>query len=751
MQAMAFDSPTRVGFGLFEADLATGELWKAGHKIRLQSQPFRVLCVLVCKPGEVITREELHAQVWGRETTVDFDRALAGAINKIREAIGDSAENPRFVQTLAKRGYRFIAPVNDLTPGTTGANLPTSNGAEHGEQDSPSSAMDPRVGISPDSSRFHKDPIGAQSHGTPSKWSVMIRTHWRLVSISLLAGAALTLGIRSVIAFIGHRPLAPARLEQLTYTSPISPGPPNAETIPTLAMVGERIITSVLVDGHPQLGTIDVATGDVQQIALPHELASISLADVSQDGTHLLVLGRLSAASEQPLWIVPTSGGSAQRVANVLAHDATWMPDGQSILYANGNDLDVIDRTGGAPRRFAALSGRGFWLRWSPNGKVLRFTESDPLQHTQSLWEIRGLGRTPIPLSGLPIHATACCGIWSPDGSSYVFQIARDRGTDLWEMRDRFGTTLTQLTNGPIRYFSPVAVRNGHRIFFLGSDTPIGLQRFDNTRHEFVPVQSFLANAARVIYSRDGLWVAWTDPDGSLWRARASDGQEKLQLSPAGVEVFSAAWSPDGLTLALMARTPGERWGIYLLDSAGGSLREVLKEPRNVADPSWSSDGRYLVFGGEPDLMGKESGSHEIQLLDLANHNITAIPHSDGLFSPRWSPDGRWIVALSLDQNRVMLFDIAAHAWTLLATTSAADPVWSRDSKSIFVHAFLADQQPILRINVPRAQTQRVADLSDLRMKESENCFFGGLTLDNQPLILPRVGTSNLYTLDLDH
>jgi Tol biopolymer transport system component/DNA-binding winged helix-turn-helix (wHTH) protein len=746
---MLLEYPTRVAFGLFEADFATGELWKAGLRIRLQSQPFRVLCVLVCKAGEVVTREELHSQVWGKETTVDFDRALAGAINKIREALGDSAENPRFVQTLAKRGYRFIAPVSELTSRLSVPDL-SSFGAQASEDPhSPHAGKDMLATASHDLSREHDVLLGAGEHSETSKL-VKARGHWKPLRILLVAGTALVSAGALVIGVTSRQPVAPVRLEQLTYNSPISPGPPNAETIPTLAMVGNRIITSVLVNGRPQLGTIDVGSGDVQQIALPRELASISLADVSQDGTRLLILGRVSSTSEQPLWIVPTSGGSAQRVANVLAHDATWMPDGHSILYANGNDLEVIDPSGNAPRRFAALSGRAFWLRWSPDGKMLRFTQTDPIGHTESLWEIRG-SSAPIPLPGLNrALETACCGSWSPDGSAYIFQVARDHGTDLWEMKERFGPMLTQLTNGPIRYFSPVGARNGHRFFFLGSETPAGLQRFDATRHEFVPVQSFLANASRVTYSRDGHWVAWTDSDGALWRARASDGQEKLQLSPQGVEVFSAAWSPDGLALAIMARTPGQMWGVYLLDSAGGSLREAVKGPRNVADPSWSSDGRYLVFGGEPDLMGKENGPHEIQLLELNSHKVTTIPHSDGLFSPRWSPDGRWIAALTLDQNRVMLFDTALRTWTQLAVTSAADPVWSRDSKSIFVHAFQVDQQPVLRINVPTGQTQSVADLSDLKTRESANCFFGGLTLDNRPLILPRVGTSNLYTLDLD-
>src|SRR5580698_3048503 len=102
---------SKIKFGLFEADLSTGELRKSGTRIRIQAQPFRVLTFLLEHPGEVVTREEIQQRLWGEHTVVDFDHSLGTAINKIREALGDSAENPRFIETLARRGYRFIAPV----------------------------------------------------------------------------------------------------------------------------------------------------------------------------------------------------------------------------------------------------------------------------------------------------------------------------------------------------------------------------------------------------------------------------------------------------------------------------------------------------------------------------------------------------------------------------------------------------------------------------------------------------------------
>src|ERR1700681_1540929 len=98
-------------FGVFELDLSARELRKSGVKLRLQGQPFQVLALLLERAGEVVTREELQQKLWPSDTFVDFDHSLNTAINKVREALGDSASSPRYVETLARRGYRFIAPV----------------------------------------------------------------------------------------------------------------------------------------------------------------------------------------------------------------------------------------------------------------------------------------------------------------------------------------------------------------------------------------------------------------------------------------------------------------------------------------------------------------------------------------------------------------------------------------------------------------------------------------------------------------
>jgi cholera toxin transcriptional activator len=123
--------PRAVRFGVFEADLRTGELRKNGMKVRLQEQPFQVLAALLERPGEMVAREDLRQRLWPADTFVDFDHSLNTAINKLREALGDSAGSPRFIETLARRGYRFLAPVEVIGAGIEGApSTPPRDGLE---------------------------------------------------------------------------------------------------------------------------------------------------------------------------------------------------------------------------------------------------------------------------------------------------------------------------------------------------------------------------------------------------------------------------------------------------------------------------------------------------------------------------------------------------------------------------------------------------------------------------------------------
>ena len=744
---------TRVSFGLFEADLQTEELWKAGRRIKIQSQPFKVLATLLEKPGEVITREDLQLRLWGKDTTVDFDHSLGTAVNKIREALGDSADNPRFIETLARRGYRFIAPVTQLEP-------------QAPEKATPTKPVEAALTIEAQNSEPQTEiNLTAKTQTTTSQPTPYFTAHPREADAPHIpltkpakgrwlatTGALLLLLAVSLISYlIGTRSASssPIQITQITQNGRIAPGAPSMENLPSAVSDGVHLFASIIENGRPTLSQVDISTGEVQPLSLPSELASPSLGDISPNGSKLLLRSHLSPESEQALWVVPTSGGSALRVSNILAHDATWMPDGTTILYAAGNQLFTITQRDDNPKLYAELPGRAFWMRWSPDAKLLRFTLIDPIAHTLSLWQLAAGDSHPKPiLDRWTTPANECCGVWTSDGRYYVFQSAQNGTSDLWRLSGSNTSTPTRITNGPLNFQEPVASRTGARIFFLGLDSRFGLHRYDAQSKEFIPDRTFLTGANRVTYSRDRAWVAWTDMPGRLWRSRL-DGTEKLQVTPDSMQVFLASWSPDGSQLAIMAREPGSAWQIYLVRAEGGSPKRLLQESRNAGDPTWSADGRSLAFGRVNDLLGKESGSRSIQILDLATGKTDTLSDSDGLFSPRWSPDGRYIAAISLDQKRLMLYDVSTRQWRMIAQTSVADPVWASDSRSIFIHASLAETQPIYRVSIPEGHLEMIANLAAFRAGDTADYFFSGVTPDNVPLVRARTSTGNLYSLDL--
>lgn len=148
--------------------------------------------------------------------------------------------------------------------------------------------------------------------------------------------------------------------------------------------------------------------------------------------------------------------------------------------------------------------------------------------------------------------------------------------------------------------------------------------------------------------------------------------------------------------------------------------------------------------------MGKEEGSRTLELLDLRTGAVSPMLDSEGLFSPRWSPDGRYIAAISLDQRKLVLFDTTSRIWRTLAETTVADPVWSFDSGAIYFQASLAEMQPLYRLSIPDGRLEQIANLQSFISGDTTDYFFCGLTRENVPIVRSRTGVGNLYSLDLD-
>ncbi|HEY1500477.1 MAG TPA: winged helix-turn-helix domain-containing protein [Acidobacteriaceae bacterium] len=725
---------SRFSFGLFEAEGESGELRRSGIRIRLQAQPFRVLICLLERPGEVVTREEIQQRLWGDDTIVDFDHSLGTAINKLREALGDSAENPRFIETLARRGYRFIAPVTVVEP-------------RHEDRFAHPAESDP-ASLSTVELAARSPATVAPPKKTPLRFTMITVVAVFLIAAGFLAGSRM----RTTSP-------APPLISQVTFSGRVSPADPLFESFPGTATDGSRIYFPQIENGRGVLAQALVADGETSTLPLPDELAAPSLGDISPDGSRLLLRNHLATAPEQALWIVSTTGGTARKVPGVLAHDATWMPDGQRILFAIGDDLVIAHDNGTESRRFATLPGRAFWLRWSPDGKRLRLTLLNSETHTTALWQVNSDGADAHPLeldnwNGSP--PAECCGSWTDDGRYYVFQSSRGANSNIWARHESTGflglhNPLIPITNGPVDYQAPITERGSKRTFFIGLDTQSALLRYDAAGQIFVPLGTALNNARRVEFTHDGGWVAWIrHDDRSLWRSRP-DGSELLQLTARPLQVFTMHWSHDGRELVFMGRQPGKPWKIYTMDADGGHLQEVLDETRSEADPDWSPDGKMLVFGRLPDLMAEASQPKAIYRIDLATKATTKLVGSDGLFSPRWSADGKYIAALSIDQKKLMLYDVAAKTWRPLSEGNIADPSWSHDDSAIFFHDFAQADQPIYKVVIKSSKVERVADFHDLRSANIVDYRFAGLAPNDVPLVSARMSAANIYAAELPH
>jgi DNA-binding winged helix-turn-helix (wHTH) protein/Tol biopolymer transport system component len=732
----------KVTFDVFEVDLRSEELWRGTRKIRCQRQPFRVLCALLQQPGEVVTREALQRAIWGDELPADADHSLGIAITKLREALNDSAESPRFVETLSRRGYRFIAPVV-VTAGEDSVGAPKADREKDSEETPDLLLGSGLLSEAPPNRMTSPLPNTAQPISAPGR-STLILVALALLLLGIMGGFLLT-------AIHGPASAPPYRISQITHNDSIFPGVLEMESYPVLVSDGTRLYSSVLDNGQTEIASIDPLSGEMQPLTLPSEVANPLLTDISLDGSRLLVRSQPSSDSEQPIWVVPREGGSALRVGNIRAHDAVWMPDGESVLFAIGDNLNVIRLADGTVTPFATLSGRAFRMQWSPDGKLLRYTLLDPLAHTSSLWQIAHGGKPEALLSGWTHPPSECCGGWTPDGEHFVFASAHGGASDLWLLRGNHTTGQTRVTNGPLQFTAPIAGRGNNLLYFVGLDSRSELQRYDTASRRFVMEQGFLAEAMRVSYSLDRQWVAWTDGSGHLWRAHAMDGSQKVQLTGGDLQVFLAHWAPDGQHLMAMARKPGQAWRLYLVSAAGGLVEPALHEKRNEADPTWSPDGRQVAFGRTSDLMGREPGAKQIEILDLATHAVTELPGSEGLFSPRWSPDGRWIAALTLGEQRLMIYVVAGHTWHPAAgNLRGADPVWaSGTGDALYIHQAFSNPQTIDRISIPDGAVTHIATLTGPLVSDKADYVFVGITRDDAPLVRARTATANIYSLAL--
>jgi len=671
-----------VKFGIFEADLHAGELRRSGARVRLQSQPFQVLRLLLEHPGRLITREELRSRLWPADTFVDFDHGLNAAIKRLRDALGDSAENPRFVETLARRGYRFLAPVN-VPP--LEAPVP-----------SPSSA--PRV---------HR------------RWPFALAT------------AALLIAGISAGWHAGHRAAAAMSFMERPLTA-------NPEDDPIVSAALSPDAKYVLFADRDGLFLRLVATGETHPFALPEALHSRHVAWFP-DGGHVL-LTSTSFSSEQPsLWSASVFGGTPVQLADNAAH-ADVSSDGGKILFLRGEhgrekggDISAgevwqMQSDGQQAQKLFGEPGDKFESAvWSPDSRQVAFVRMRYMHGWAEPEASLGIFDTVTQNTRYVLTSPRLRGslLWTPD-SRLIYSLSElspnQNDSNLWAMRvdargNPTGGSPVRLTWGPDAKVAVGASKDSNALLFLrGAGAPeVFVSEVQASGSALGPARRLsLDERSNIPYSwtADGKSVIFTsDRDGAPHIFKQSVDQPAPDLLVGGNQnITGGRVSPNGSDLLFTVDpSPADsdrRSKVFRMPLSGGTPRLLLSElgitgiqcaraPSNrcILSKSLSAGIAFLMF--DP-VSGVEKEFTRVEDQEWYLYNYS------------FSPDGSLLAIVkkrhALEPTTIRILPInggtertiTLHQWSSLTYTDFA-----ADGRSLWVRAFdPAGTETLLNINL---------------------------------------------------
>ncbi len=575
--------------------------------------------------------------------------------------------------------------------------------------------------------------------------------------------ALATLAVAAVLFVVFRSPLAPPQVvatRQITndQKSKLKEGgvPP-----PPLLTDGSRIyLQEDTYATNMILAQVSPNGGETSPIALPLPLASPDVSPgiqaLSPDGREIFFQADAGQTSTRkaPLWALPLPPGQARRVGNLDVSGATWSPDGASIVYTQDDGVYQARPDGSDSRKLATVSGLALWPRWSPDGRVVRFSVWNTTLFSSTLWEVNADGSNLHQmLADWRPPVNDCCGNWTRDGNYFVFQSTRDGRASLWATRERLhfwqkaSAEPAPLAVGQMQAFAPLPSRDGREVYFIGAIMRGELARLDLKTHQFAPYLGGLS-AEGLAFSRDGTRVAYVSyPDGVLWVSNV-DQTARRQITFAPMSVGLPAWAPDGTQVAFAARRPGQPWQVYRVSATGGSPEPALPGEGTQVDPSWSPDGRSIVFGRR-DPEARDSAGDALFIGDLQTHEIAPIPGSAHYFSPRWSPDGRYILAMTADFARLSLFDVRAGTWSPLLDAPSGYPTWSKDSRYVYYSdPFDSRRLPFYRVSVADRKVEHLVNVGEYgQVALGQFGWWTGLGPDDSLLFLRDISLQEVYAL----
>ena len=636
-----------VRFGSFEVDLRSGELRRNGLAVRLQGQPFQILSMLLESPGELVTREEIRSRLWPADTFVDFEHSLNAAIKRLRDTLGETAENPVFIETLPRRGYRFLVPIQ--------------NGS-----------INHSVTADAPGSRAFAQKRQRQKYGLTflAVFAVLItgyiaQQRWRILPFRT-----------------SHALTPPMRVVPFTTS-------PGAEIDAAFSPDGNQIAYVWTHDIGWNAGLYVKFIGGEQPLRISQEPGSVCHPAWSPDGRYLAFQ---RSSGSQGTFIAPALTGPERRLSNQSAClGLTWSRDGKFLAFpakdsaAEPWHISVLSLDTLKERRVTSPPSNSIGDHhpsFGPDSEMLAFTRlSSPGVTDLYIQPIDDGEARRLTFDKTPVWGST----WAGDGKSLV--IASHRGGDvgLWRIPVSGGTP-ERLSVGSSSAFFPVISPRGDKLAYTTGalHTNIWRLQLDTSGRPSGPVKPLMQSSVSdegPQFSPDGSKIVFdSQRSGSseVWVAGA-DGSDPVQLTSLNVLSGTARWSPDGKFIAFDSR-PGEHSQIFVISSVGGAPRQLTNGDFDASVPSWSRDGRWIYFttnrlgiwqlfkvpvqGGEPIQVTKKGGfaafeSHDGSALYYWKDNdygIWKMPLPDGdeaRIVPVGLDWGRW----ALSENGIYFID----------------------------------------------------------------------------------------------
>jgi Tol biopolymer transport system component len=664
--------------------------------------------------------EEASERAGPPEASVSVD-VLNGGLRNPSGRAGD--ESPRGLPGDVESANdvnsraRFLAPLGmtTVTNGSLGNGLPGNGSLANG----------PLAKGSPAN--------GSVINGSLSSWLGRRRSFWAVfVGGAILAAVAAWAWLR----LPGPEPKV-LGIEQLTND--------GFEKRPGVVTDGARIY--FIEDSRDGWVIAEIPSSGGSPTAVAKANGDSALQDISPERTELLVIHE-AALRPGSVWILPLLAGSARRLGSIQAISAAWSPDGAALAYTTDDGLYLCDANASNSRRIVAMSGRVEGVRWSPDGRRLCLTRASSNETT--LWVVdrdgKGLRRL---FSGEDISYGASFGLWTPDGKYFIFQAYHADREASWGLRIASGLLkrneqATWLGPAGEDLSSTTMSQDGSRLYGVAMTMPrYQIERFDAQSTQLVRFLPDVPTNA-LDFTKDGQWIAYVDDHGRLWKSR-NGGGEKVQLTLPPLEVQLPRWSPDGKWVAFMGRYPGQPFKVRVVSAEGGPYGPVTSTDAAEGAPTWSPDGSRLAFGGLVSPQSRTSGPLVIHVFDLKERHLSFVPGSEGLWTARWSPDGRHIAALTEDARSLMLFDFRTGKWTkLLSLGQICDLLWSRKGTSLYLAATpLGGELALFRVKIPGHQAERLTGMAGGGLSVPL-----GLAPDDSPLVARRVSSEEIYALE---